>query len=203
MIYITERDCWCEGKKDTCLVPYFKYKSREQPTVLLPFLRIHSSWKMSLPGALSGIPYQEAFLLRAIWTHNCLLRVAEGKPRKLEGKWLLRPSEGACGKTSTRIELDIWDTRPVFYLLIAVLMSQGVPGQWHLPVYKRKLKKREMAWRRFAFASNPQPLRNNTFPLRSCNCSLCAPPFFFFFIMLLPWSRSVVSLGIQQISLEL
>lgn len=107
----------------------------------------------------------------------------ESKPRKWEGKWLLRPSERAYSKTRMIIELDIWEIRPVFYLLIAVLKSQGVPDQRHLPVYERRLKKRKKPWKKSVFASNPKPLRNNTFPLWSCSCSVCALFFFFFFLL--------------------
>lgn len=119
-----------------------------------PSLRIHSSWKKSLLGALSGISHQDALLLRVVQTHNHLLTVAKGQPRKWEWIWLLRPSERARGQIRMRTELDIWDIRPVFYLLIAVLESQGVPDQWHLPVYGRKIKKREMPWQKSVFASN-------------------------------------------------
>lgn len=71
-----------------------------------------------------------------------------------ESFWEALSSERACGQIRMRTELDIWDIRPVFYLLIAVLKSQGVPDQWHLPVYERKIKKREMPWQKSVFASN-------------------------------------------------
>lgn len=66
---------------------------RQKQSAFLPDPRTHSSWKKPSPGALSGIPHQDV-LLRAVWRHNCLLRVAKGKPRKWEGRWLPRPSEG-------------------------------------------------------------------------------------------------------------
>lgn len=77
-------------------------------------------------------------------------------------------------------KLEIRDIKYTFYLSIAVLKSQGVPDQWHLHVYKRKLKKRERLWEKSVIASNPKPQTSNIPSLVVQLFSLVLPFWFLF-----------------------
>lgn len=164
--------------------------------LLLPTLRIHSSWKKSLPGCSFWHSPPRCPL-----TESCMNKQLSSKSGKRQTKEMRGKMASETFRESLWQDQDQnWDgnLRYQTCLLSADSSAQVTGNIWSmaLPCLQQKIKENGKPWQKSVVARNPKPLRNNTFPLWSCSCSVCAP---FFFLLLLHNAPALIQKCCQSV----